>query len=374
MVAAAALPGALPVAPARAQPQCTAADFAKAVDEAGANLRAVNAANAPKLQAKIKQLKERKGWSDADYEEKAYDYLADKRLSELDAQANELLVNIDGLGRVPEGSPPDCSKLPELKAAASELLAVMRTKSSYMLAKLDTELAPPTPPPAAKQAPREQAAVPPAAVPPVASPPPAGPAKPAVKPAAPWSAKTEVAPAPTAQVPALPPSAFGDPGAEEGYTIDEIREATRGVFGTASTSLASVLEHAFAKSGRPSAYVLGQEGGGAFLAGLRYGSGTLYMRNGGTRPVYWHGPSVGYDFGAAGSRTLFLIYRLREPGDLFRRFTGLDGSAFLVGGVGITYLKGGDVVMAPIRTGLGLRLGANVGYVRFTEKPTWNPF
>jgi len=164
------------------------------------------------------------------------------------------------------------------------------------------------------------------------------------------------------------------PPSEEGYTIDEIREATRGFFGTVSTELASVIEHAFRKTGRPSAYILGQEGGGAFLAGLRYGNGTLYPRSGAARPVYWTGPSVGYDFGAAGSRTLFLIYGLSEPNALFRRFAGIDGQAYLVGGVGITYLRGGNVVLAPIRSGLGLRLGASIGYLRFTDGPSWNPF
>ena len=105
--------------------------------------------------------------------------------------------------------------------------------------------------------------------------------------------------------------------------------------GTISTSLASVLEYSFRKSGRPDAYVLGQEGGGAFLAGVRYGSGTLFMRSGGTGKIYWHGPSIGTDFGAAGSRTMFLIYNLKEPSELMRGFTGVDGSAYFVGGVGI---------------------------------------
>jgi hypothetical protein len=163
--------------------------------------------------------------------------------------------------------------------------------------------------------------------------------------------------------------------AEDGYTIDEIRDATRGFFGTISTSLASVIEHAFKQQGRPTAYVLGIEGGGAFLAGLRFGKGTLYMRSlRGTRQVYWHGPSVGTDFGASGSRTIFLIYRMQDPNMLFRNFTGIDGSAYFVGGVGVTLLKGGPVIMAPIRSGVGMRLGANLGYVRFTEEPTWNPF
>ena len=165
------------------------------------------------------------------------------------------------------------------------------------------------------------------------------------------------------------------PASQDGYTIEEIRDVTRGFFGTISTNLASVIEHSFKEMGRPTAYVLGTEGGGAFLAGLRFGQGTLYMRSErDTRQVYWHGPSVGTDFGASGSRTLFLIYRMGSANDLYRYFTGIDGSAYFVGGVGVTLLKGGSVIMAPIRTGVGMRLGANIGYVRFTEKPTWNPF
>ena len=116
------------------------------------------------------------------------------------------------------------------------------------------------------------------------------------------------------------------PPEEDGFTIEEIRDATRGFFGTISTNLASVIEHSFKQLGRPTAYVLGSEGGGAFLAGLRFGEGTLYMRSlPGTRQVYWHGPSLGTDFGASGSRTLFLIYRMQDPDALFRNFTGIDG-------------------------------------------------
>jgi hypothetical protein len=188
-----------------------------------------------------------------------------------------------------------------------------------------------------------------------------------------WS--TETRPQPDAGPAEQPLAALPPPDAEveAGYTIDEMRDITRGFFGTISTELASVLEYAFSTSGRPDGYVVGTEGGGAFLAGLRYGSGTLYMRSGGTEKLYWHGPSIGTDFGASGSRTMFLIYHLREPGDLLRQFTGIDGSAYFVGGVGITFLKGGPVIMAPIRSGLGFRLGANIGYIRFA-RPTWNPF
>lgn len=161
---------------------------------------------------------------------------------------------------------------------------------------------------------------------------------------------------------------------EDGFSRDEIHEASRGFFGTLSGGLANVMEHAFSTLGRPTGYVLGNEGGGAFIAGVRYGKGTLFLRDGSKREVYWHGPSIGYDFGASGSKTLFLVYNLKNALDIFTGYSGVDGSAYLVGGVGMTVLTDGKVVMAPIRSGVGVRLGANIGYVRFTARPTWNPF
>ncbi|MBS0244288.1 MAG: DUF1134 domain-containing protein [Proteobacteria bacterium] len=161
---------------------------------------------------------------------------------------------------------------------------------------------------------------------------------------------------------------------KETFTPDEIKEATKGFFGTISSGLANVIEHAFSTLGRPTGYVLGSEGGGAFIAGLRYGEGTLYLHDGTKRDVFWHGPSIGYDFGASGSKTLFLVYNLKDSLDVFTNYSGVDGSAYLVGGVGMTLLTDGKVIMAPIRSGIGLRLGANVGYLRFTARQTWNPF
>ncbi|MBC7831354.1 MAG: DUF1134 domain-containing protein, partial [Hyphomicrobium sp.] len=196
-----------------------------------------------------------------------------------------------------------------------------------------------------------------------------------------WATQTKQHPgaSPRDEVPTLEPGpsvAMLEPlGPEEaGYNIDEIREISRGFFGTISTELGSVLEYAFSSAGRPDGYVLGTEGGGAFLAGLRYGSGKLYMRAGGSSDIFWHGPSIGTDIGASGSRTMFLIYRVHQPEELYRQFTGIDGSAYFIGGVGITFLKGGRVTMAPIRTGIGFRIGANIGYIRFTPRATWNPF
>jgi hypothetical protein len=351
---------------------CTPDDFAAAVDRSGAALRAFNADALPKLKDKLKQLQNKRGGEEAGFEERVLGSIRDKRMAKLDTDAEDLILKIDTLGRPPGDKPPDCSQLAELDAAGLELLAVMKAKSSYTLAKLDAEIAASAAPPkAAAEAPARpdvDAKVARTAPPQAEAPPP----KPSRKSgAAPWDTKTEPPAGPPVVMAPLPLPG-GEP--QTGYTIDEVQEITRGFFGTISTSLASVLEHAFSTSGRPDGYVLGQEGGGAFLAGVRYGSGTLFMRTGGTEKVYWHGPSIGTDFGAAGSRTMFLIYNLREPTELFRGFTGVDGSAYFVGGVGITFLKGGDVLMAPIRSGLGFRLGASLGYIRFTPRATWNPF
>jgi hypothetical protein len=180
---------------------------------------------------------------------------------------------------------------------------------------------------------------------------------------------TPYSPAPDAQ-PYVPPEAQ-DQGT---FSMDEIKETGHRFFGKVSMGFARVVEYAFQRSGRPNGYILGEEAGGAFVAGLRYGEGTLYTKDAGNHQVYWQGPSLGYDFGAEGSKTMVLVYDLRNPGEIFHTFAGVDGSAYLIGGVGITFLSRYDVVLAPIRSGVGLRLGANIGYLKYTREPTWNPF
>jgi hypothetical protein len=161
---------------------------------------------------------------------------------------------------------------------------------------------------------------------------------------------------------------------QDTFSMDEIKGAGHRFFGRVSMDLAGVIEYAFQRSGRPNGYILGEEAGGAFVAGLRYGEGTLYTKDAGNQRVYWQGPSLGYDFGAEGSKTMVLVYDLHSPGEIFTTYAGVDGSAYLIGGVGITYLARGHMVLAPIRSGIGLRLGANVGYLKYTREPTWNPF
>jgi hypothetical protein len=158
------------------------------------------------------------------------------------------------------------------------------------------------------------------------------------------------------------------------FSAQEIKDAGHRFFGSISQGLAGAIEYTFQRAGRPNGYILGEEAGGAIIAGIRYGEGTLYTKDAGEYRLYWQGPSVGYDLGAEGSKTMVLVYNLRSPGEIYSAFAGLDGSAYLVGGVGVTFLADSHVILAPIRSGLGLRLGANIGYLKYTREPTWNPF
>jgi hypothetical protein len=169
--------------------------------------------------------------------------------------------------------------------------------------------------------------------------------------------------------PAPPPSQQ-----QPAFTPGELVNAGHRFFGTVSRGLATVIENAVSKWGLPNGYVLGEEAGGAFFGGLRYGEGMLYTKNAGDLKVFWQGPTVGWDFGGEGARTMMLVYNLPATEAIYQRFAGIDGSAYLVGGFGMTALTANNVVLVPIRSGVGLRLGANVGYLKFTPTSTWNPF
>jgi hypothetical protein len=158
------------------------------------------------------------------------------------------------------------------------------------------------------------------------------------------------------------------------YSSNELIDSGHQFFGTISRGLAAVVEKAVSQFGLPNGYILGQEGGGAFIGGLRYGNGTLFTKNAGDLPVFWQGPSLGWDVGGDGDRTMILVYNLPATNDVYQRFAGVNGSAYLVGGFGMTVLTNSNTVMVPIRSGVGARLGVNVGYLKFTPQATWNPF
>jgi hypothetical protein len=160
----------------------------------------------------------------------------------------------------------------------------------------------------------------------------------------------------------------------ETYSTEEILGKGHEAFGKASRGIGAAVEYVFQSQGEPTAYIVGEEGSGAFVGGLRYGEGTIYYKNGTEQKIYWQGPSVGWDFGGNGSRTMVLVYGSEQPEDLYDRFGGVEGTAYLVGGVGVNFQRKDDITLAPIRTGVGARLGANVGYLKYSAKPTWNPF
>jgi hypothetical protein len=158
------------------------------------------------------------------------------------------------------------------------------------------------------------------------------------------------------------------------FEATELVDAGHRFFGGVSRGLATIIEKAVSQWGLPNGYVLGEEAGGAFFGGLRYGEGTLYTKNAGDLKVYWQGPSLGWDVGGDGARTMMLVYNLPATQAIYQRFGGVDGSAYFIGGFGMTALTANNVVLVPIRSGVGLRLGANVGYLKFTPQATWNPF
>jgi hypothetical protein len=190
---------------------------------------------------------------------------------------------------------------------------------------------------------------------------------------APCAAQTAPAEPPTGTVPPGPPPQQQPPD-DSRFQPNEIIDAGHRFFGGVSRGLAMVVEKAVSQWGLPNGYVLGEEAGGAFVGGLRYGDGTLYTKNAGDVRVFWQGPTLGFDAGADGARTMMLVYNLPRTTAIFDRFGGLDGSAYFIGGFGMTALTANNIVLVPIRSGVGLRLGANLGYLKFTSRPTWNPF
>jgi hypothetical protein len=158
------------------------------------------------------------------------------------------------------------------------------------------------------------------------------------------------------------------------YSAEEMIAQGHQFFGKTTRGMAEAIEYVFREQGEPTAYIVGEEGSGAIIGGLRYGEGTIYYKNGAKKHIFWQGPSIGWDFGGNGSRTMTLVYGSQSPEDLYTRFGGVEGSAYLIGGMGVNFQRKDQITLAPIRTGLGARLGANVGYLKYSPRATWNPF
>ncbi len=372
----------------QAAQQCDARAFAMQIDQAAQELRNLNRESERRFHERLAALGKQQAWTEAQKADKAAAAMDDSKLESFNSEIEDLIAKLDSLSATPN-SEVSCARLGELKAVKEKLVAIMAQKSGFILAQLEAEgsKAPVSP---YVQVPAKQAQS--------AQP---QPGETVEQPSTPWSvniAKTvQPAPKPAApmpQKPALPaqvdtrtaslnppsknPAAAPEPQTAGRYTVQEIRDAGKGVFGSLTSEFAILVNHSFKQFGQPNAYIVGDEGGGAFLAGLRYGDGKLYSRlNGvdaGPTPIYWQGPSIGADLGATGSHTLFLVYNLTDPAALYRRFPGIDGSAYVAGGLGLTVYRSGDTLIVPIRTGLGLRLGASIAYLKFTERASLNPF
>ena len=161
---------------------------------------------------------------------------------------------------------------------------------------------------------------------------------------------------------------------DDTFTKDEVLAKANGFFGSTTKGLAEGIEKVFSDLGRPNGYILGEEFGGAFVVGIRYGRGKLTQKNKRETEVFWQGPSVGFDFGGNVSKVFTLVYKLKNTNDLFRRFPGVDGSLYVVAGMSLNYQQAGQTVLAPIRTGVGLRAGANIGYLHYNQEHSWLPF
>ncbi|CAN5903382.1 DUF1134 domain-containing protein [soil metagenome] len=174
--------------------------------------------------------------------------------------------------------------------------------------------------------------------------------------------------------PGQTPNYPGQPPPAEPFTREEMVNNVSDFLGVTAEAAGGAIERVFRDNGRPTAYIAGQEASGAISIGARYGKGLLYMKNREPMEVFWQGPSVGWDLGGNASRVFTLCYNLQYPEILFQRFPGVEGSAYLVGGVGVNYLQSDEVILAPIRAGVGLRLGANIGYLGFSRKRRAWPF
>jgi len=354
--------------PAYAAKQCNPAEFATVMDDTGERLNTLAAKNSKQIETKTAQLKAKQPGGNTARKDVPLSKAGQLKLIEYNTQFDVLMNRMDRLGDLTRGGSSGCQRLKDLETTSSTLLKVQQQRFALIDRELSAQLKParlPAKKPASIPL-KKKKSLPPAAAPKWTT-------TTKIEQALPQSAAPTIA-APKAPNVNLPPVLSVPLPVEETFSVAEIKAAGRGFFGTISTSLANGINYTFQKVGRPTGYILGREGGGAFLAGLRYGKGRLIMKRYGSQKVYWRGPSLGYDAGAEGSRTMFLIYNLRNPKQLYRRFSGADGAAYLVGGVGITFLTNGKIVMAPIRSGIGLRLGASVGYLKFSDKPGWNPF
>lgn len=173
---------------------------------------------------------------------------------------------------------------------------------------------------------------------------------------------------------AVPVSALAQENTTDKYTEDEILAATKGFFGDTSKDLATIIEKVFKDQGQPNAYISGEEAAGAIAVGVRYGNGWMHRKTADNMRVFWQGPSLGFDLGANASKVFTLVYNIGKSSEIFQRYPGVEGTIYVVGGFGVNYQQRDNVILAPIRTGVGLRGGVNIGYLHYSREQETLPF
>lgn len=369
------------VAEVRAAGSCSDSAVAGAVDKIGSSIRRREKKSRTVFRPKLEKLAKIKNVSVPEAESWLWLNLKNPKITELDQKIDRTIGEMDRVSNAEDRS-KNCQTIEKLQAIETDFNALMQTRFDLALQELDQHIATAENKRAAPQnkdtATRKKAEN--------KKPTPTVARATEKDTPAQWTADVrpdDVAVGPPPPVAYVPPQAqdagplpdgVPQPGARQTFSVAEISKAGSGVFGNVSSHIAAAINGAFSKFGQPNAYVTGTEGGGAFLAGLRYGKGKIHLADGTEHKVYWNGPSLGYDLGADGSRVMFLIYNLRAVDQLFARYPGVAGMAFLAGGVGVTVLGRGGTTIVPIRAGVGLRLGANLSYLRFSPKRRWNPF
>ncbi len=376
------------VSPPLSAKTCSTEALGETVDRIGASLRKLDENGNGVFRPKLAELAKKKKMTMPVAESWVWQNLRDPRITEYDQKIDGLIGDIDHLSD-PKDATQNCASIEKLTRAEKQLINLMQQRSDYVLQELDKHIAglpaqpkkvakaptKPAPKPTAQAAPEVKPITPKQTVRAPETPKPPQTAK--TQQPAPTQPATEWLPSVAATPDAAleqPPVGATYPALKTTFSVSDISKAGSGVFGNVSSHIAAAINGAFAKFGQPNAYVVGTEGGGAFLAGLRYGKGHVHFTDGTRQKVYWNGPSFGYDLGADGSRVMFLIYNLKSVDQLFIRYPGIEGAAYLAGGVGVTVLGRKGTTIVPIRSGVGLRLGASLAYLRFSPKRRWNPF
>ena len=58
---------------------------------------------------------------------------------------------------------------------------------------------------------------------------------------------------------------------------------------------------------------------------------------------------------------------------LYKRFPGVEGSLYFVGGFGVNYVQRDGTALAPVRFGVGWRQGIALSYMNFSQEKRYNP-